>query len=350
MRKASCVRLDEPSWWYREAPGTAAKFLQPLGVFYGWVARRRYERGRSYQPRLPVICLGNFTAGGTGKTPLAIYLCEKLKAAGHQPVALTRGYGGRLSGPYWVNAASDHAGDVGDEALLLARVVPTVLARNRRLGAQAIERGPRPATVIVMDDGLQNPSVTKDLTLAVVDGRRGIGNGLIIPAGPLRAQLQMQLELTDSVIVNEPAAAPSPVADWLRHRFAGPVLRASTVPSAAVDWLRGAKLVAWAGIGAPERFFGLLKALGAELIDAVAFPDHHPLSPAEAQEVLARARGRAAMLVTTEKDLARLANRQGPPAELAASSRSLPVKLHFSVSEAERLAVLVDAALSARAR
>lgn len=344
------MHLDEPSWWYREAPSPAARFLEPLGAFYGWVARRRYERGRPYQPRLPVICLGNFTAGGTGKTPLAIYLCEQLKAAGHRPVALTRGYGGRLSGPYWVNAASDHAGEVGDEALLLARVVPTVLARNRRLGAQAIEEGPRPATVIVMDDGLQNPSLAKDLTLAVVDGRRGIGNGLIIPAGPLRAQLEMQLEVTDSVIVNEPAVAPSRVADWLRHRFAGPVLTAQTVPASAVDWLRGAKLVAWAGIGAPERFFGLLKGLGAELIEEVAFPDHHPLSPSEAQAVLDRARGQVATLVTTEKDLARLAGGQGLLAELAASSRVLPVRLQFSVSEAERLAVLVDAALSARAR
>jgi len=344
------VHLDEPSWWYREAPSTAAKILQPLGALYGWVARARYERGRPYQPRLPVICLGNFTAGGTGKTPLAIYLCEQLKAAGHEPVALTRGYGGRLSGPYWVNAASDRAGDVGDEALLLARVVPTLLARHRRLGAQAIEQGPHPATVIVMDDGLQNPTLAKDLTLAVVDGGRGLGNGLIIPAGPLRAALQMQLELTDSVIVNERAVVPSRVADWLRHRFAGPVLRASTVPAAATDWLRGAKLLAWAGIGAPERFFGLLEELGAELIERVAFPDHHRLSPSEAQALLARARTHAATLVTTEKDVARLRGGQGTLAELSAKSRALPVTLQFSASEAERLAVLVDAALSARPR
>ena len=99
------MHLDEPSWWYREAPSTAAKILQPLGVVYGWIARARYERSRAHKARLPVICVGNFTAGGTGKTPLVLYLCEKLKAAGHEPVALTRGYGGRLIGPYWVNAA-----------------------------------------------------------------------------------------------------------------------------------------------------------------------------------------------------------------------------------------------------
>lgn len=344
------MHLDEPSWWYREAPSTAAKILQPLGVLYGWIARARYERSRAHKARLPVICVGNFTAGGTGKTPLVLYLCDKLKAAGHEPVALTRGYGGRLMGPYWVNAASDRARDVGDEALLLARRLPTLVARNRRLGAEAIERGPHPVSVIIMDDGLQNPALAKDLTLAVVDGRRGIGNGLVLPAGPLRAALDMQLELTDGVVVNEPAQSQGGVADWLRHRFTGPVLRANTVPAAAVDWLRGTKVLAWAAIGAPERFFSLLRTLGADLIEAVKFPDHHWLSQAEATALLEAARAGAATLVTTEKDAARLGGEAGMLADLGRHSRPLPVKLQFSPAEAERLSALVETALAAHRR
>jgi tetraacyldisaccharide 4'-kinase len=342
------VRLDEPSWWYREPADIAARILEPVAAVYGWVARARYYQRRAHKARLPVICVGNFTAGGTGKTPLAIYLCERLKAAGHEPVALTRGYGGRLSGPYWVNPHTDGARDVGDEALLLARVAPTLIARNRRLGAQAIERGPYPVTVIVMDDGLQNPTLAKDLTLAVVDGRRGIGNGRIIPAGPLRAALDMQLELTDGVIVNETAGRPGEVADWLRHRFAGPVLCTNTAPGPDLAWLRDAKVVAWAGIAAPERFFSLLADLGAELVERVAFPDHHRPSAAEAQNLLAVARQRAVGLVTTEKDAARLLGEAGELEELARQSRPVPVHLQFSVSEAERLKALVDQALSAR--
>jgi tetraacyldisaccharide 4'-kinase len=340
------VRLDEPSWWYREAAGAAAKILEPLGAAFGWVVRARYYRSHPHRARFPVICVGNFTAGGTGKTPLTIYLCEQLKAAGHEPVALTRGYGGRLTGPYWVNGGTDRARDVGDEALLLAAVAPTLLARNRRLGAEAIARGPHPVTVIVMDDGLQNPTLAKDLTLAVVDGRRGLGNGRIIPAGPLRAALDMQLELTDGVVVNEPAPASGEVADWLRRRFAGPVLRASTTPACALDWLRERKVLAWAGIGAPERFFSLLRVLGADLITCVTFPDHHRLSQAEAARLLTAARSASATLVTTEKDAVRLRGEAGALDELWRRSRSVPVRLQFSAQEAERLAVLVDAALS----
>jgi len=180
-----------------------ATLLQPVAALYGWAATALYWRATPYRSRLPVICVGNFTVGGTGKTPLVLYLCERLKAAGHEPVAFTRGYGGRLSGPYWVNAKSDVARDVGDEALLLAKAVPTLVARDRRAGAQAIETGPHSVTVIVMDDGLQNPGLAKDLALAVVDGSVGLGNGRVMPAGPLRAPLAFQLELTDAIVVNE---------------------------------------------------------------------------------------------------------------------------------------------------
>src|SRR5262249_50706834 len=152
-----------------QAPGPLAKILQPLGALYGGVAAARYHRASTYRSRLPVICVGNFTAGGTGKTPPAIHLLERLKALGRQPVALVRGYGGRLSGPCWVSATLDVARDVGDESLLLARAAPTLVARDRRLGLRAIEVASNPLTVVVMDDGLQNPALVKDLAIAVVD-------------------------------------------------------------------------------------------------------------------------------------------------------------------------------------
>jgi tetraacyldisaccharide 4'-kinase len=340
------VRLDEPSWWYRDPPDGIAAVFEPLGSLYGWAVAKRYHRAAPYRSRLPVICVGNFTAGGTGKTPLVIHLCETLKAAGHEPVALTRGYGGRLAGPYWVNARSDVARDVGDEALLLARAAPTSVARDRQAGARAIESGPNPVTVIVMDDGMLNPGLAKDFTIAVVDGGRGLGNGLVMPAGPLRARLDFQLDLTDAIVVN--GAGPddaSPVAERLRHRFAGPVLRASVAPTASVEWLRGASVVAWAGIGSPARFFAMLERFGAKVVARQVFRDHQWLSERDAGGLLGLARQHAATLVTTEKDIARLTGAAGLAAELATASRSVPVKLALTAEDAERLHALVDAAL-----
>jgi tetraacyldisaccharide 4'-kinase len=343
------VRLDEPPWWYAEDPSRLAKVLEPVGALYGRAAAARYVRASSYRSRLPTICIGNFTAGGTGKTPLAIHLCGRLKALGHQPVVLTRGYGGRLSGPLWVNAASDVALDVGDEALLLARAAPTLLARDRRLGARAIEAGSVPASVIVLDDGLQNPALVKDLAIAVVDGSRGLGNGLVIPAGPLRAPLDFQLDLTDAVVVNEGAVADAArsVTQWLRRRFAGPVLRASVVPAATADWLRSTRVVAWAGIGAPQRFFTMLRALGAELAHSVAFRDHQMVGCADAERLLDLARRHRARLVTTEKDMVRLAGAAGACGALARASTPLPVRLAFEEADQERLLSLSLAVLEA---
>ena len=341
--------LDEPSWWYGSGPSGVAAALQPLAALYGWAAKQRFARAEPYRSRLPVLCIGNFTAGGTGKTPLAIHLCRRLEAASHQPVALTRGYGGRLAGPYWVNAKTDTARDVGDEALLLAKAAPTLLARDRRAGARAIESGPHPVTVIVLDDGLQNPSLAKDLTIAVVDGGRGLGNGHVIPAGPLRAPLEFQLELTDAIIVNEPSpGVESQTTAWLRHRFPGPVLQAATIPAEDTAWLEGLRVVAWAGIGAPERFLAMLARLGTEVAEKVAFRDHHRLGESDARRLLELARRHEATLVTTEKDMARLVGGTGLLADLAARSRMFPVKLSLAEPDAERLSTLIDTALKAQ--
>jgi tetraacyldisaccharide 4'-kinase len=295
---------------------------------------------------LPVICIGNFTAGGTGKTPLVINLLETLKSQGHVPVALTRGYSGRVKGPYWVNANTDLASDVGDEALLIARSGHVNLARNRAAGIRAIETGRHAATVIIMDDGLQNPAVTKDLTIAVVDGSRGLGNGRVIPAGPLRAPLEFQLELTDVILITGTEnVLDSPIAAWLRHRFQGPVLSAMIVPLPGTEWLNGARVVAWAGIGAPRRFMALLEQLGAIITNRITFPDHYCPTAQDAQHLLRLAHRSDALLVTTEKDVARLRGVVGPVSELAAASRPVPVKLQLAASDQDRFASLIETGL-----
>lgn len=335
--------LDEPAWWYRHDTGGITTCLTPLAALYGWTAVARYTRATPYRSRLPVICAGNLTAGGTGKTPLVLHLCERLLATGHHPVALTRGYGGRHAGPHWVGSA-DTAADVGDEALLLARMVPTLVARDRSAGARVIEGLSPPASVLVMDDGLQNPALAKDLAIVMVDGTRGLGNGRVIPAGPLRAPLEFQLGLAGAIIVNGPASGDD-VAEWLRHRFTGPVLRSSSAPAGDVAWLRGQRIVAWAGIASPQRFLALLEAQGAELAEAATFRDHQHLSNADAQHLLALSQQLQARLVSTEKDLARLTGATGALGELAAATRPLPIRLSFAASDAERLTALIDSAL-----
>jgi tetraacyldisaccharide 4'-kinase len=343
------VPLDEPFWWYGGGSQVMAGCLAPLAAVYGWGARRRYQRVTPYRSRLPVVCVGNLTAGGTGKTPLTLYLCTHLRAGGRYPAVLTRGYGGTHPGPHWV-AEGDGADAVGDEALLLARAAPTLVARDRGAGARTVERasesGAVAADVIVMDDGLQNPQLAKDLTLAVVDGVRGLGNGRVIPAGPLRAPLAFQLGLVDAIVVNAPpSGAAGAVAEWLgRRRFEGPVLRCSTVAAGDTVWLKGRRVVAWAGIGAPQRFFGTLRALGAELVEAAAFGDHQRLSENDARRLLGLAERRTAALVSTEKDMARLKGTGGALAELAAATRPVPIELRFADADAARLNALVAAA------
>jgi tetraacyldisaccharide 4'-kinase len=312
------------------------------------VASARFRAHKPYRPRLPVICIGNFTAGGTGKTPLAMHICQHLAGTGHRPVALTRGYGGHRRA-HWVDASADAARDVGDEPLLLARCAPTRIGRDRVAAARAIETGPHPATVIVMDDGLQNPTLAKRLTIAVVDGARGLGNGLVIPAGPLRAPLEFQLGVTDAIVVTEPAGATNRVSDWLRRRFAGPVMRARLRAAGNTDWLKGARLVAWAGIAAPQRFFAMLEAHGAELAERVAFRDHYRLREADAQRLLALAQRHSAALITTAKDGVRLGGEHGALKRLADASKVFAVELEVIGSDGERVVALLDAALAAPA-
>lgn len=345
------MSFDEPAWWYGPKEAARVRLLAPLSRIWQKVAERRWRRATPYQSARPVICIGNFTAGGTGKTPLAASICDVLRQLGRTPIVLTRGYGGKISGPHWVDPRRDTARDVGDEPLWHAERGPVVIARNRAEGAAFIEARGAASDVIVMDDGLQNPTLAKDLTIAVVDARRGLGNGHVMPAGPLRAGLEFQLDLVDAIVVVGAAGAPrslDTVGEALRGRFDGPVLDASVVPVGPLDWLTQSPLVAWAGIANPRRFFDLLAANGATVAREISFPDHHMPSAAQAANLLHEARLHQAMLVTTRKDSVRVRGAPGDVGALGAASRTIDIGLAFADRDGERLTALLARALRAR--
>lgn len=344
--------LEEPGWWYgAESAGVLPRLLRPFEALYARAVERRFRTSTPYRARVPVICIGNFTAGGTGKTPLSRFLLAKLAADGISAACLTRGYGGRLEGPVWVDPEHHTAREAGDEPLLIASDARVMLARHRPAGLKAIEAGQDIAAVI-MDDGLQNPTVAKDLTIAIVDAVRGFGNGRVIPAGPLRASLEFQLGLVDCIVVmgEDPPPGTPAVFEHLKQRFPGPVLRARIVPSGDASWIAGANVRAYAGIANPGRFFRLAESLGPRSLTRLTFADHHAFTEAEAESLLREARTTGATLLTTEKDLARLSGASGSLADLRAQSRTLPIAVTFDEHDLLRLYALIDGALKAGSR
>ena len=312
--------MREPAFWWR--PG-AGSLLSPLGGIYGAVAALRM-RSPGQRAGVPVICVGNLTIGGGGKTPAALAIGRLLLAAHQRPFFLSRGYGGRLTGPVRVDPAAHSAAAVGDEPLLLARLAPTIVARDRLAGAKAARSGG--ASVIVMDDGFQNPALAKDLAILVIDGRRGIGNGRAIPAGPLRAPLETQIARAQAlVIVGAQDGARTVAARVRRHNIA--IFHGRLEPERqTIAALGGRKVLAFAGIAYPEKFFATLAEAGVTVAERANFADHHRYTAAQAQALIARADAANLVLITTEKDHARLA---GDPhlAALAASASALPVRL-----------------------
>ena len=282
----------------------------PLGAIYGVIAGHRLQR-EGFDAGIPVLCVGNYHVGGAGKTPAVLALVKLLRELGETPVVLSRGYGGQLRGPIKVDPERHVAGDVGDEPLMLARTVPVVVARDRIEGvALARSQG---ASVILMDDGFQNPAIAKNASLIVIDGARGLGNACVFPAGPLRAPLSPQLERTDALIVVGDGSAAEAVAAAVAAR-GKPVMKAQVrADEPSVAALRGKRVLAFAGIGDPGRFFRTLRANGIDVVGERAFADHHPFSESEIAALTAQARRDALTLVTTEKDLARLRGRGGLP-------------------------------------
>jgi tetraacyldisaccharide 4'-kinase len=324
--------MREPDFWWRPGSGGV---LSPLAGIYGAVAALRMQsQGQSVG--VPVICLGNLTVGGAGKTPAALAVGELLLGAHERPFFLSRGYGGRLAGPVRVDPAAHSAAAVGDEPLLLARLAPTIVARDRLAGAKAARRAG--ANVIVMDDGFQNPALAKDLAILVVDGRHGIGNGRVIPAGPLRAPLETQIAQAQALVVVGPPAGATAVAQRARQHDVV-IFHSRLEPDRHTLAMLGTrKVLAFAGIGDPEKFFATLADAGIAVAERASFPDHHRYTAAEAQALIARADVADLALLTTEKDLARLA---GDPRVAALAARASALPVHLVIAEAEAFADLI---------
>jgi tetraacyldisaccharide 4'-kinase len=270
--------------------------LSPLGALYDLGGRVRFATTTPYRPALRVICVGNLTAGGTGKTPVAIALGRRLAASGAKVGFLTRGFGGALKGPIAADPQRHASADTGDEPLLLAAAAPTIVARDRVEGAKLAES--LGLDTLIMDDGFQNPSLAKDLSLVVVDGSTGFGNGFVIPAGPLRETVARGLSRAQAIVMMGDGPAPA---------AALPVMRARLVPDAqSAARVQGRKVAAFAGIGRPEKFFETLRACGANVVLARPFPDHYAFTDADWSSLTGDAAEYGAMLVTTEKDWVRL--------------------------------------------
>jgi tetraacyldisaccharide 4'-kinase len=307
--------MRAPEFWAHD--NLPARLLRPLGAAYGLAGRLRWRLARPARAAVPVICVGNLVAGGAGKTPVAMALAAQLSARGRCPHLLTRGYRGRLPGPLRVDPRRHDAAAVGDEALLLAEVAPTWCARDRVAGAAAATAAG--ADVLIMDDGLQSPWLHQDLALLVVDGAVGFGNRRLLPAGPLREPLAAGLARSSAIVQlgDDEAGLDTLLPPAL------PRLHARLGADPDAPDLRGRRVVAFAGIGRPEKFFRTLAQAGALLLARHAFPDHHRYRRREVRALLAEAAAKDALCVTTAKDRVRL------PADLQASITILPARVSW---------------------
>lgn len=315
--------MKQPDFWRHsnQHPGWQAHLLRPVSWLITQASKRRARRDAEFIADIPVICVGNINIGGSGKTPTAIAIAQRLLSRGFEPHFVSRGYGGQLHGPVRVDEQSHNAADVGDEPLLLAAFAPTWISKDRAAGVAAAQKAG--AHAIILDDGYQNPSVGKDISIVVVDAGVGFGNGLVFPAGPLRERISDGLKRADVMLTIGPDRAQKQFNETWPQLVDVPKVRGELVPlETGMDW-RGLRVMAFAGIGHPEKFFETLKNLGANLVGAQTLDDHQPYSPAMISRLGQQAQRLDAQLVTTEKDAARL------PAEFLSQVLSLVVRLEI---------------------
>ncbi len=326
--------MRAPEFWHTQGNdgigGTLSWALSPLGWIYGAITSFRAASKPTWYAPIPVICVGNVVMGGAGKTLVSLDLANRLSALGQKPHVIMRGYGGRINVPTQVNLELHNAHDVGDEALLLAHTSPTWVGRNRaEVAMRASKAG---ASVLIMDDGFQNPSLAKDVSLLVIDAEYKFGNGRICPAGPLRESITNAVSRAHALIS---LGGSLPENEINLPTFAG-----STEASTNAPMIKGKRVIAFAGIGRPEKFFKSLKAAGADIIEVISFPDHHPFSNADIEGVLVKATAQNCIAITTEKDFVRI------PADLGNKIIPFPVRISWDDFDAFERFILERTGLS----
>ena len=312
--------MHAPKFWYRKANRMSkflTKLLMPISAI--WKIQTAHNISKpSIKIDIPVICVGNINMGGTGKTPTAIYIAQTLKQNGKTPFILTRGYGGSIVGPALVNAAHT-AQDVGDEAVLMACFVPVVVAKDRVVGGKFAQS--KGADIVILDDGFQNPSLYKDTSIVVIDSDVGFGNGHVFPSGPLRETIETAKARASHFLLIGRGKKRSEIETELGSGI--PISYGHLAPvETGIKW-KGMRVLAFAGIGRPQKFFDTLGALGADIISKRSFGDHEEIPRMLLERMQKEAWGLGANLVTTEKDAARL------PKEWQGSVLSLPVRLQI---------------------